>query len=314
MSGNIYNQLAVANLPDGRLQLWSVDENLALLSRQQQTADPNSAWTPVSPFQTPEAKAVTFAAAPLSDGRLQLFVIDGSSPGQIWSTWQEATDPNSAWTSLSPFQTPEKGAYSVTAAPLSDGRLQLFVTDDSSPGKIWSTRQEATDPNSGWTPLSPLQTLQNAVRFLAVGSLSDRRLQLFLIDNADGQIWSTRQQTSDPDAAWLPPSPFQTPEAKAYLLAVGPLGGGRLQLFLIDNTWQIWSTQQQTTQHDAAWTPLSPLPAPDDVVRGSLAAAALSDGRVQFFLGDGFGQGHIWSTRRQTTDPNSAWMPFSQLS
>ena len=46
MSGNIYNQLAVANLPDGRLQLWSVDENLALFSRQQQTTDPNSGWTP----------------------------------------------------------------------------------------------------------------------------------------------------------------------------------------------------------------------------------------------------------------------------
>ena len=40
MSGNIYNQLAVANLPDGRLQLWSVDENLALFSRQQQTLAP----------------------------------------------------------------------------------------------------------------------------------------------------------------------------------------------------------------------------------------------------------------------------------
>ena len=178
MAGNIYNQLAVAKLPDGRLQLWSVDENLALFSRQQQRADPNSGWTPVSPFQTPQAKAVTFAAASLSDGRVHLFVIDGSSPGQIWSTWQETSGPNSAWTSLSPFQTPEKGAYCVTAAPLSDGRLQLFVTDGYSLGQIWSTRQESTDPNSGWTPLSPLQSLITAVRFLAVGSLSDRRVLL----------------------------------------------------------------------------------------------------------------------------------------
>jgi len=313
MPGNIYNQLAVANLSDGRLQLWSVDENLALFSRQQQTTDPNSGWAPVSSFQTPQAKVVTFAAAPLSDGGVQLFVIDGSSPGQIWSTWQETTGSNSAWTSLSPFQTPEKGAYSVTAAPLSDGRLQLFVADGSSPGQIWSTQQQTTDPNSGWMPLSPLGTLQTGARFLAVGSLIDRRLQLFLIDNS-GQIWSTRQQTTDPNSGWTPVSPFQTPEAKAFLLTVGPLGGGRLQLFLIDNTWQIWSTQQQTNQHDAAWTPLSLLSVPDEVTRGSLAAAALSDGRLQFFLGDGFGQGHISSTRRQTTDPNSAWMPFSQLS
>jgi hypothetical protein len=261
MSGNIYNQLAVANLADGRLQLWTVDENLALFSRQQQTTDPNSGWTPLTSFQTPQAKAVTFAVAPLSDGRLQLFIIDGSYPGQIWSTWQETTESNSAWTSLSPFQAPEKGAYSVTAAPLNDGRLQLFVSDSYSPGTIWSTRQQTTDPNSGWTPLTSFQTLQTGARFLAVGSLSDRRLQLFLMDN----------------------------------------------------TWQMWSTQEQTAQRDAPWAPLSPLPTFEGG-RRALAAAPLSDGRLQFFVGDGFGQGQIWTTRQQTTAPHSGWTPFSQLS
>ena len=42
MSGNIYNQLVVANLSDGRLQLWGVDESLALFSRQQETTESNS--------------------------------------------------------------------------------------------------------------------------------------------------------------------------------------------------------------------------------------------------------------------------------
>jgi hypothetical protein len=101
---------------------------------------------------------------------------------------------------VSPFQTPQAKAVTFAATPLSDGRVQLFVTDGSSPGQVWSTRQETTDPNSGWAPLSPLLTLKAGVRFLAVRSLSDRRLQLFLVDNS-GQIWSTRRQTTDPNSA-----------------------------------------------------------------------------------------------------------------
>jgi hypothetical protein len=97
MPGNIFNDLATASLSDGRLQLWASDSNTDIMTLWQKTSDPNSGWTSMSPFQTPEAKAFTFTVGSLKDGRLQFFVADGFGEGPIWTTWKQTTDPNAAW-------------------------------------------------------------------------------------------------------------------------------------------------------------------------------------------------------------------------
>lgn len=133
------------------------------------------------------------------------------------------------------------------------------------------------------------------------------------MDNAN-QIWTTWQQTSDAHAEWTSLSLFEVPPIGARILAVGPLSDGRLQLFIIelDNS-QIWTTWKQTTDPNAHWTSLSRFPTPQEVYAQWLAAGPLSDGRLQLFIADGSGGGPIWTAWKQTTDPNSAWMPFSQL-
>jgi hypothetical protein len=49
------------------------------------------------------------AAAPLSDGRLQVWVIDQG--GNVRFRWKETTDPNSAWTGWSGSSTCSTGLH-----------------------------------------------------------------------------------------------------------------------------------------------------------------------------------------------------------
>ena len=310
MPGNIFNDLAAANLPDGRLQLWASDPNLDIVTYWQKLNDPNSKWTPASPFQTPAAKAFTFTVGSNKDGRLQFFVADDSL--QLWSTHKQTSDANAQWTPLNHIDTGSVKVYSLAVGRLSDGRLQLFIVDSSD--QIWTMWQQTSNSSDGWSPISPFQKTQTGSRFITAGRLSDGRLQLFVVDNVS-QIWTTWQQTSEANAKWTSLSQFEAPSTGARILALGPLSDGRLQLFIIelDNS-QIWTTWKQTTEPDAHWTPLSPFPTPQQLYPQWLATGPLSDGRLQLFITDGSGNGPIWTTWKQSTDSHSAWTPFSQLS
>jgi hypothetical protein len=86
----------------------------------------------------------------LEDGRIQVFAVDQS--GQIESRWKESTDPNSACTAWSNFQTPSGGATNLSVGYLSDKRMQLFATLKN--GNTASCWKQTADPNSAWTPWS----------------------------------------------------------------------------------------------------------------------------------------------------------------
>jgi len=144
-------QVTAGDLPDGRIQMWKSDHNGALSSNWKKTTDPNSQWAGFSSFETPPAGVHSLAVAPLRDGRLQVFIVDRNH--QVWSAWKQTTASNSAWTGLSPFQTPQAGADSIAVAQLSDRRLQVFITDNQE--QVWSAWKQTLDPNSAWTQLSP---------------------------------------------------------------------------------------------------------------------------------------------------------------
>ena len=66
------------------------------------------------------AKRVT--AAPLPDGRIQLW---GIFDDELFSCWKTTTNPDSAWTDWQHFPQPSHIITYINAAPLSDGRIQL---------------------------------------------------------------------------------------------------------------------------------------------------------------------------------------------
>jgi hypothetical protein len=96
-------QLAVGELPDRRLQLWAFSNTSSVLySCWKETPDAESIWTPWTSFVgTFERGVSSLAVAPLSDGRLQLWALDGNNA--IWSMWMLTVDPNAGWAPWSPF-------------------------------------------------------------------------------------------------------------------------------------------------------------------------------------------------------------------
>src|SRR5579864_5405495 len=123
------------------------------------------------------------AAANRSYRRLELWTAEQN--GDVFSYWKQTSDPNTGWTTASPFQTPEAKAYTFTVGSLKDGRLHFFVVDDSL--QLWSTQKQTSDANAQWTPLQPFDTGQVRALSIAVGSLSDGRLQLFIVDGQAAQ-------------------------------------------------------------------------------------------------------------------------------
>src|SRR5438034_1118427 len=149
--------------------------------------------------------APRLAVAPLSDGRLEVWVTDGQ--GGLFSTWKVDTDPNAAWSGWDDFLA-EVGPLpadvnQVAVAPLPDGRLELWASDAQ--GGLFSTWKTSTDPNatwSGWSDfLAEVGPLAAGARALAVAPLSDSRLELWVTDGQSG-LFSTWKTSTDPNAAW----------------------------------------------------------------------------------------------------------------
>jgi hypothetical protein len=144
----LLRQVAVAPLSNGELQLFGVEPSGHLVTAWKTTADPDASWTAWSAF--PGAPLVReVAAAPLSDGQIQLFAIESSpTSGRLLTCWkatQAVTAPWTAWTAFPGAPLASK----VAVAPLSDGRLQLWVVD---PGpSIWSCWKATTMSDAPWT-------------------------------------------------------------------------------------------------------------------------------------------------------------------
>jgi hypothetical protein len=149
-------QVAVAPLPDGRLELWAVTQSGGILSSWKETPDPNANWAQWFDFLAYRpglpAPVRQVAMAPLQDGRLEAWAV--TSNGDLFSTWKVDTDPNADWEPWMDFIA-EVGALpapvrSVTVAPLSDGRLTVWVVTTT--GGVYATSKVNADPNGNWGP------------------------------------------------------------------------------------------------------------------------------------------------------------------
>ena len=246
------------------------------------------------------------AAAILSDGRPQVWLINGN---QMQSRWKTTTDPNSAWTSWSPFPSPAGATpAAISTAALSDKRPQLFLVDKQN--RVWSAWKTTTDPSSAWTSWSPFPSPAGATPVaISAASLEDGRPQLFLVDEQN-RVWSAWKTTTDPSSAWTSWSSFPSPAgATPAAISTAALSDKRPQLFLVDKQNRVWSAWKTTTDPSSAWTSWSPFPSPAGAMPVAISAASLDDGRPQLFLVDG--QNRVWSAWKTTTNPSSAWTSWS---
>jgi hypothetical protein len=92
-------------LPDGRTQIWGVDPTTFRIWTSWKVSTAHEAlWSGWSEFDTnPMAgvnRANSISVSALPDKRLQLFVMQNSSPWDIWTAWKTSTDPNAPWNPL----------------------------------------------------------------------------------------------------------------------------------------------------------------------------------------------------------------------
>ena len=150
--------VAVAPLPDGRLELWAATAQGGLFSTWKLTTDPNADWAPWFDFLAYRgglpAGVQQVAMAPLPDGRLEAWVVTAN--GGLFSTWKLDTDPNADWASWSDFLAEvgplPRAVTDVAVAPLSDRRLELWAS--IAQGGIFTTWKLTTDPNADWADWS----------------------------------------------------------------------------------------------------------------------------------------------------------------
>lgn len=318
-------RLAVAPLPDRRLQLWATDGNGGVSSTWKLSTAASSAWAfwtdflgEVGPVNT---GAQQLAAAPLPDGRLQLWVADGG--GGLQSTWKKSADPNADWSGWADFLS-EVGAVSggvtqVAAAPLPDGRLELWAVDRT--GGLLTTWKETTDPDANWTAWSDFLhetgPVPEGVHQVAVATLPDGRLELWVVDKRGG-IRTSWKTTPDPDATWSQWSDFIA-EVGAVTggvlqVAVAPLSDGRLQLFAVAGGGGLVTTWKENVDPNGNWTGWSdvsnetgPLPA----AAVDVAAGVLADGSLQIWASTA--QGSLRSSWKTSPDPDAAWTAWADF-
>lgn len=297
--------LSVARLSDGRLQLWGLGQNGALYSCWKTTTNPSAPWTTWGTFQAlPGGNGQVPHGGNISDNRPQIFATNGS--GTLYSCWKQSTDASSAWTAWSPFEAiPGGGAHAVAAGRLPDGQLQLFATNAA--GTVYTCWKSTTDPSASWTAWSAFNNVGSGVTQLAIGPLSDGRLQLFAISSG-GSISSCWKATTDSHSAWTSGSAFPPLPGGAAVIAMAPLSDRRLQLFAANPAGTLYSCWKTTTDSSAHWTAWSAFaPVPQSTV--GLAAGNLEDGRIQ--LWSVAASGTAYSCWKQTTDSSSAWTPWS---
>jgi hypothetical protein len=151
-------KLAGARTVDGIAQVFAVTPisgGTNVFTNYKATTDPNAPWVGWHSFMG-FTTAQDITVAPLSDGRLQVFVV---SPSGLWSTWKVSTGGGSPWTKWNYFKfngyDPQSNrTYNavppITAFQLSDGRMQVVVKN-SGDGNFYTLWKTSTDPNSGWS-------------------------------------------------------------------------------------------------------------------------------------------------------------------
>jgi hypothetical protein len=208
------------------------------------------------------------------------------------------------------------GIDRLTAAQLSDGRLQVWASKDGELFTLWKT---AVDPDSGWTGWQSQRA--GGIDAGAAAPLPNGALHLFV--RAGSGVETTFKLGSASTAGWSTWHPFieglgpQAPEGPARVRSVAamPLSDGRIQVFAVlvggNNLNRLLTRWKAGPGVSAAWTPVSQMGFVGGTGIHGISAGRLSDGRVQLFA-TAWG-GVIYTSWKVSTNSASAWQPWQPL-
>jgi hypothetical protein len=252
------------------------------------------------------------AVTQLSDSRLQLWAI--SQTGVLFSAWQVSLDPAQPWTSLSPFNPSPGIAFSAVAGFSPDGRVQLWITNETRTLTTWKT---TPDSDAGWLPWQ-LFSLPAFAGISALGQLADGRMQLFAVVGVEFpfSLWTTWKTSSASDATWsawqkLNPQipPADGPDgAISSRAVVGSLSDGRLQAWVRGGQYNdaslLYSSWQTSTDPGVAWANWQRFNDPSPGM-GLNGAAQLCTGLTRLWIISN--DGTLQSIQKTSNDASSDW-------
>ena len=258
-------QVAMARLPDNRLEAWAVTANGGLFSTWKVSTDPDADWEPWFDFLAYRglpAAVRQVAMAPLSDRRLEAWAVTAN--GGVFSTWKVNTDPDAEWAPWFDFLAYRGGlpapVQQVAMVPLSDGALEAWaVTAD---GRLFSTWKVDTDANADWAPwfdfLAYRPGLPAPVQQVAMGQLSDGRIEAWVV-TTDGRVFSTWKLTTDSSSDWAPWFDFLAYRgalpAPAQHVTMASLSDGRLAAWVVMTSGGVFTTSKvSATNADSDWS------------------------------------------------------------
>jgi hypothetical protein len=255
-------------------------------------------------------------ATRLTDRRVQLFA--SKDDGTVWSTWKTGVDPDSSWMPWQRFDLGTPRTTVVGTGELSNGASQLFGLADQ---PVWPVAnlisgKVSADPNAAWSGWVGLGFGGNCTDITAQ-RLTDGRMQIFALAEASFQgasrllsRWKTGVDPNSPLSGVADMTPAGVPGLSSIVAA--RLSDGRIQLVGGTND-RLVSTWKMSTDPNAAWllpwTDFMSMPVVNSTTQ--LAWAPLSDGRPQIWSVNRFGT--LSSTWKATTDPNSAWITWSEF-
>ncbi|HUO39017.1 MAG TPA: hypothetical protein VMU34_14825 [Mycobacterium sp.] len=243
---DLYGSPSVARDADGRLRLFALGSDGQLWQTWQQ--DSGTGWSEWFSHGNPGGLVLNSApaAAPGSDGRLEVFIV--SEEAALWHVSQTA----GGWSEWFCHATPTGvllGSDSTPAiAPGADGCLQLFTVGNDE--TLWQISQTPLDGGwSTWKSLdAPSATGLQRMR-PAVGADADGRLHVFVVGEDDA-LWH-RWQT--PDGSWSPWASRGAPPVAGVTgcAAIVPGTDGLLQLFVAGTDGALWHIGQSAP--DGGW-------------------------------------------------------------
>jgi hypothetical protein len=287
-AGEKVKHVAVAPLPNGRLELWATTEQGQVFTTWQTSNEPDADWEPWWNFLAQGnglpgtipggAKVTQVAVAPLSDKSLELWAT--TETGQVFTTWKTTTAPDADWEPWWNFLAQGNGlpgtipgrarVTQVAVAPLPDKSLELWATTET--GQVFTTWKVTPAANADWEPWWTFLAQGNGlpgtipggakVTQVAVAPLSDKSLELWATTET-GQVFTTWKVTPAANADWEPwwnflavgsGLPGTLPD-RAIDIAVAAHSDKRLKLWVVTASGQLLSTWKVTTASDADWVP-----------------------------------------------------------
>jgi hypothetical protein len=147
----------------------------------------------------------------------------------------------------------------------------------------------------------------------AVAINADRRLEVFIVNAVDGQLYHIWQNVGGSSGSWnnywerleVPSLPRETP-------TVARNGDGRLELFMIGMDDKLYHSWQTTKNDSTRWSGWEPLTGTSWPLSSNPVVGSNFDGRLELFIVDKDNiLHHRWQTTRNDSTQWSGWERFS---